>query len=93
MDVGEGIVDRAVQVLEAMTGGEPLTRLETEASRQKHANRRKLLKEIARRTEMTDQDIQELRELVRDLDLSNDKSFSATGTSRLESTTRSSSIL
>ena len=90
MGIGDGIVNRAVQVLDAMTGGAPLRPLQTELTRRKKEDQMKLLREIARRAERSDfgeRDVQELREMVRDLDLSEDKSLSATGTSRLEMTT------
>ena len=90
MELGDAVIDRAVQVLGALTGGEPLDPLETERSKTKHENKKRLLREIAKRRDMTDRDICELRELVIELDLSHDRSMSATGSSRFESTDKSS---
>ena len=76
MDLGDGIVDRAVEVLGAMTDGRPLAPIVTAERKRRQDRNKRLLEEVMRREDITERDVEELRKWVREWDVSGSHSVS-----------------
>ena len=70
LNLGDDVIERAVDVLNASTGGEPLEPLVTERHKSREERNKRLMEEILKREEIKEGDIEELRTWVRELESS-----------------------
>ena len=80
MELGDDIVNRATEALGALTGGRPLAPLDTEKRRQTKERNKRFMEEILRRGDMTEKDVEELRQWVREWNVSGESSLAMSGT-------------